>query len=283
MDNRPGLSIFANAVGDAGIMRFRQRSLWVAILLAGYPLAAAGVEREGAAVPDLSGLWEGPGFDLAPPEKGGPGPVTNISDDIQKPEGDYNNPILQPWAAAIVKHWAEETRAGRAPPHAHALCYPTSVPGMMTLHNAYQFLQEKDKVTIIIANQAQVRHIYLNVPHSKAVKPSWNGESVGHYEGDTLVVDTIAIRTSEFVPIDRFGTPHTEQMHVVERIQRVGPKELRIDYRIEDPGAFTTPWQAVASFRPFREWDEEICSENNTDPFTGKPVPGMPLDLRAVF
>jgi hypothetical protein len=55
---------------------------------------------------------------------------------------------------------------------------------------------------------------------------------------------------------------------------------LRIDYRIEDPGAFTTPWEAVAAFHPFREWDEEICSENNVDPQTGKPVPGMPIEPR---
>src|SRR5258708_33009313 len=80
---------------------------------------------QGAA--DLSGMWEGSGFDLAPGAKG-PGPVTNVSSDIQKPEGDYKNPILQPWAAAIVKKWAEETHAGRAPAHDHALCYPTSMP-----------------------------------------------------------------------------------------------------------------------------------------------------------
>src|SRR6266704_835895 len=79
---------------------------------------------------DLSGTWEGSGFDLAAGAKG-PGPVTNASRDIQKPEGDYTNPILQPWAAAIVKRWAEETHAGHAPAHTHALCYPTSLPGVM--------------------------------------------------------------------------------------------------------------------------------------------------------
>jgi len=255
-----------------------------ALFLAG--LAAATPVASGAAqpkeTPDLSGRWEGPGFDLARAEKSGPGPVSNMSKDIQKPEGDYNNPILQPWAAAIVKKWADETRAGRAPPHAHALCYPTSVPGVMTLHNAYQFLQSPDKVTIIIANQAQVRHIYLNVPHSKHVVPSWNGESVGHYEGDTLVVDTIGIKPSEVVPIDRFGTPHTEQLHIVERIRKAGPKSLRIDYRIEDPGAFTMAWDAVAMFHPFEGWEEQICSENNID-VAGNLLPGLPVDSRPAF
>jgi hypothetical protein len=73
---------------------------------------------------------------------------------------------------------------------------------------------------------------------------------------------------------ERFRIPYTEQ-----RIRRVGTNELRIDYRIEDAGLFTTPWEAVASFHPFRDWDEEICSENNIDPRAGKPVPGMPMDL----
>jgi hypothetical protein len=230
---------------------------------------------------DLSGIWEGPGFDLAPATKG-PGPVTNISSDIQKPEGDYKNPILQPWAAAIVKQWAEETHAGRAPAHAHALCYPTSLPGVMTLHNAYQFLQSPEKVTIIIANQTQARHIYLNVPHSKTVTPSWYGESVGHYDGDTLVVDTVGIKTMDVVPLDRFGTPHTEKLHVTERIRRVNAKELRIDYRIEDPGTFTMAFNAVAMFHPFTEWDEETCAENNVDQ-TGKLISGTPVDMSPAF
>ena len=230
---------------------------------------------------DLSGTWEGSGFDLAPGAKG-PGPVTNVSSDIQKPEGDYRNPILQPWAAAIVKKWAEETHAGRAPAHAHALCYPTSLPGVMTLHNAYQFLQTPEKVTIIIANQTQARHIYLNVPHSKHVTPSWYGESVGHYEGDTLIVDTVGIKTMDVVPLDRFGTPHTEKLHVVERIRKLSTKELRIDYRIEDPGAFTTPFDAVALFHPFKEWDEETCAENNVDQ-TGKLISGTPMDMSPAF
>jgi len=230
---------------------------------------------------DLSGTWEGSGFDLAPGAKG-PGPVTNLSSDIQKPEGDYKNPILQPWAAAVVKKWAEETHAGRAPAHAHALCYPTSLPGVMTLHNAYQFLQTPEKVTIIIANQTQARHIYLNVPHSKHVTPSWYGESVGHYEGDALIVDTVGIKTMDVVPLDRFGTPHTEKLHVVERIRKLSGKELRIDYRIEDPGAFTTPFDAVALFHPFKEWDEETCAENNVDQ-TGKLIFGTPMDMSPAF
>jgi len=263
-------------------VRIRASLLCLGIVAGTLGAASVFAAQQSPAVPDFSGLWEGPGFDLEPLGKG-PGPVVNLSSDIQKPEGDYHNPILQPWAAAEVKRWAEETHAGRAPPHAHALCYPTSLPGVMTLHNGYQFLQTADRVTIIVANQTQARHIYLNVPHSKSVTPSWYGESVGHYEGDTLVVDTVGIKTKDVVPLDRFGTPHTEKLHVVERFRRTGPKQLRIEYHIEDPGAFTMPWDAVAMFHPFQEWDEETCAENNVDPQTGRPVPGMPLDMHPAF
>jgi len=254
----------------------------VAAVLACSSLAAA--NEADHAIPDLSGVWEGPGFDLAAPEAGIPGPVTNASKDIQKPEGDYKNPVLQPWAANIVKHWAEESHAGRAPAHAHALCLPTSVPGAMTLHQGYAFLQEQNRVTILINNQSQTRHIYLNAAHAAHVKPSWYGESVGHYEGDTLVIDTIGIKTMDVVPLDRFGTPHTEKLHVVERIRKVSENEMRIDYRIEDPGVFTAPVHASLTFHPFKGgWGEDPCSENNVDPFTGAPMQGMPLDLHPAF
>ena len=254
------------------------------VLMALLVAPAAFAQEKVAPVPDFSGWWEGPGFDLAPPEKGGPGPVTNASGNIQWPEGDYKNPILQPWAAAQVKHWAEESHAGRAPAHAHALCLPTSVPGVMTLHQGYAFLQQKDKITIVVANQAQVRHIYLNVPHSKDVKPSWYGDSVGHYEGSTLVIDTVGIKTRDVVPFDRFGTPHTDKLHVVERMRRVNAHEIRIDYHIEDPGVFTKPFDASLTFHPFKEaFGEDPCSENNVDPFTGAPVKGMPVESQLSF
>jgi hypothetical protein len=253
-----------------------------AALLVG--IAGSAATAETGAIPKFPGVWENPGFDLAPNGKGGPGPVTNLAADIRQPQGDYRNPILRPWAAAIVKHWGDETHAGRAPLHPHALCLPTSVPGVMTLHGAYEFLQTPKEVTIIVANQAQVRHIYLDVPHSKHVTPSWYGESVGHYEGDTLVVDTIGIKTGEFTPMDRYGTPHTEKLHVVERIHMASLKELRIDYHFDDPGAFTTPWDAVVPFHPLKEgWDEEVCDESNVDPVTGKPIAHIPVAEHSDF
>jgi hypothetical protein len=94
----------------------------------------------------------------------------------------------------------------------------------------------------------QIRHVYLTDKHSAQVKTSWYGESVGHYEGDTLVVDTIGLdaRTA----VDGFQTPHTEQLHVVERFHLMnGGKILEVNIHVEDPGAFTTPWNAIQRYR----------------------------------
>ena len=94
----------------------------------------------------------------------------------------------------------------------------------------------------------QIRRIYLDVPHSKNVKPSWYGESVGHYEGDTLVVDTIGLNDRTYV--DNFLTPHTDKLHVVERFRVIeGGRTLEVRFHVEDAGAFTMPWDAVARFK----------------------------------
>jgi hypothetical protein len=114
----------------------------------------------------------------------------------------------------------------------------------------------------------QVRHVYMNVPHSADLKPSWFGESVGHYEGDGLVVDTIGLSDRTFV--DNYQTPHTTQLHVVERFHLVdGGKTLEVNARIEDPGAFTTPWNAIQHYRRVEQGPlaEMACAENNGDHF----------------
>lgn len=104
----------------------------------------------------------------------------------------------------------------------------------------------------------QVRHIYLTDKHSPNVKPSWFGESIGHYEGDSLVVDTIGLNTRTFV--DRYQTPHSEQLHVVERFRVVqGGKFVEVNIHVEDPGAYTTPWNASNRWRRV----EPKVAENN--------------------
>jgi hypothetical protein len=97
------------------------------------------------------------------------------------------------------------------------------------------FIQTPKQVLIINELYAQTRRIYLDVPHSTHVTPSWYGESVGHYEGDELVVDTIGLNDRTFV--DNYRTPHTDQMHVVERFKMTdGGKTLQVFVTVDDPG-----------------------------------------------
>jgi len=105
--------------------------------------------------------------------------------------------------------------------------------------------------------------VFLNVPHSLNVKPSWYGESVGRYEGDTLVVDTIGLSNKTFV--DPYRTPHSEKLHVVERFKLAdGGKTLEVVMTVEDPETYNQAWQAMLRYRqapgPIME---AICAENN--------------------
>jgi len=118
-------------------------------------------------------------------------------------------------------------------------------------------------VVMFLEGGNEVRHIHLNVPHSANPKPSWTGESVGHYEGDTLVVDTISLNTKTVVDIYR--TPHTEKLHVVERWHTIDAgKTLEVTITVDDPDTFYQPWTVrVRGQRGREEFLEEICAESN--------------------
>ncbi len=177
---------------------------------------------------------------------------------------DLNNPILQPWAKEELRKNNERILAGGTGYTRQVSCWPMGTPAFL-LYPAQPvyFIQTPEKVTIIAQMDHQVRHVYLNVPHSVDVKPSWYGESVGHYEGDTLVVDTIGINNQTWV--DNFRTPHSEKLHVVERFRMADDeKVLLVDLHIEDSGAYTMPWNAVQRYdRLDQEFVETTCAENN--------------------
>jgi len=167
---------------------------------------------------------------------------------------------------------------------------------------AMYVIQTQKEVVMILASKQEIRRIYLDVPHSKTVKPSWYGESVGHYEADTLVVDTIGI--DERTWIDGFGTPHTKDLHVIERFRLTeAGKVLEANVRIEDPGAFTTPWNAIQRFRLYNEAStkipverlaqlatpaegpltEAICAENPNSFFPNVPALPVPTASKPDF
>src|SRR5215468_11094836 len=165
--------------------------------------------------------------DFLPPESG-PGPVLADPKHPYVPNGsgqptyrvaDLTNPILKPWVIDQMKKTNDDVLAGKVPYIARERCWPAGVPAW-DIYNRGQpvhIFQAKDQVVMVNELYASTRRIYLNVPHSKNPQPSWYGESVGHYEGDTLVVDTIAQNTKTVV--DPYRTPHTEKLHVIERWQ----------------------------------------------------------------
>jgi hypothetical protein len=112
------------------------------------------------------------------------------------------------------------------------------------------FIQGPKEVVMILTSFSDVRHVFLTDKHSDNVKPSWYGESIGHYEGDTLVVDTIGI--DDRTTVDGFATPHTKQLHVIERFHLIEDGNvLEANVHVEDPGAFTMPWDAIQRFRQY--------------------------------
>ncbi len=181
---------------------------------------------------------------------------------------DLSNPNIMPWAKAIMKRENDKALSGGMPYAARSSCMPMGVPAFdQNAVEPIHFLQTPKQVTMIFSGDAQVRRVYLDVPHSADPKPSWYGESVGHYEGDTLVVDTVGMNDKTF--LDNYRTPHSEKLHVVERFQMVdNGRALQVSIRVEDPDTFYQPWSAMGKMRRVNMgMHEEACAENNQNLF----------------
>ena len=236
-------------------------------------------------LPDFSGLWERPpqagGRAFGPPENG-PGPVMLVPDPDDIRAGDYTNPILHPHAAAAVKAHGDSLRAGAIRLPAWSLCLPAGVPMILSLADPMQILQDPNYVVLINRGDSQVRRIHMNGQIPADIEPSWYGFSVGHYEGpDTMVVHTVS--QNDKAVVDRFGTPRSESIRVVERYT-ISPdrSELRVNFMVEDPKTFTTPWSANIIYSEATEpFVEQICAENNKHPDGGNF--DIPEDLTPDF
>jgi hypothetical protein len=192
-------------------------------------------------------------------------------------QGDYRAPILQPWAAEVVRTRAESAHEGKPVRSAKETCWPMGVPYILELNLRAQIIDDDKQIVFLYEELMDHRLVRLNAAHPANLQPSWYGDSVGHWEGDTLVVDTVGLNDRTWV--DGFGTPHTDKIHVVERYHLVDPNTLEVLFTVEDPGAFTMPWSAIATYRKDRSTSEpyvEIaCAENNLDDSAGAlyPIP----------
>lgn len=237
--------------------------------------------------PDLSGLWQHTPIAEYQAVPGKPGPVFDRKHPLSPTdfqvalEGNHDNPILQPWTAMEVRKRADAAHAGAPMPTPQEVCQPSGVPNVITLPAPVLFIQQPKQVLILYQRDHQVRRIHLNVAHSATAKASWYGDSVGHYEGDTLVVDTVGM--NDRTPVDIFGTPHTDALHVVERYRLVDDgKQLEVVFTVEDPRAFTTPWTARYGRSNAQALTEEACAENNLDVVTKEQYP-IPVESNPGF
>jgi hypothetical protein len=198
---------------------------------------------------------------------------------------DLTNPILKPWAVEQMRKANEEVFDGKIPYVPRERCWPAGVPAFVLEppFNITVFIETPKEILIVHQQDQQTRHIFMNVPHTAHPKPSWTGESVGHYEGGELVVDTIGFNERTFV--DNYRTPHSDKMHVVERFKLLdGGKTLQDTIMVEDTGAFNMAWSAVQRWqRTNRGPLEEIsCAENN-EGFYNYDVRPIPQADRADF
>lgn len=290
--------------------------VWAAILA--WPAAGA---QSSDTIPALSGQWGRTNFNLEQPPSG-PQFIANtlkkrdgtIDDDAGR-VGDFTNPILRPEAAEILKRHGEFSLTGQSIPDPHNQCWSEAPPFTIAIQIGLLLLQQKDEVLLIYVNDHKVRHVRMNVPHPEHPAPTWQGDSVGRYEGDTLVVDTIAIKPSPWPVIDRYGTPHSDALHVVERYRLIDGeaaaeairkhrrtfttnsaigrfdiygsefdpdtthKGLQVEITVEDAKMFTKPWTGLVTYRPETGWPEMVCAESlreSTGPERNVPVANKP-------
>jgi hypothetical protein len=279
-------------------MRTRVIATASAVILLSARAFAQQPGHETASIPDFSGTWAKPYLGFEPPRSGA-GPVTNRSRrngvrDAYQHVGDYTNPILKAQAAEVVKKAGDMELSGVPHPTPANQCWPVGVP-LVFWSIGMQLIQQPHEVTILYLNDHEFRRVRVNEPHAPPLTPSWYGDSVGHYEGDTLVVDTVGMKVGPFAMLDAYGTPFTKALHVVERYRLIddeaakegeerGLKEnprlpdgtvglvmdpdykgkaLQLEFRVEDEGVFTMPWSATATYRrALGTVPENVCAEN---------------------
>ena len=281
----------------------------------------AGSDTHGAATPDFSGVWNHPAFPWFEPPASGPGPITNLSrwaqqipagvagsaglppskvgiSDYDQLVGDYKSPILQPWAAEVVKRFGEMSLAGITFPNPSNQCWPHPVPFIFKQFTM-QMIQQPDRIIMLYSGDHELRRVRMNASHPAPLKPSWYGDSIGHYEGDTLVIDTVGVKTDRpYAMQDLFGTPYTDKLHIVERYRlrdyddvkdaldrnkkenwlfngdvfsEHRGKFLQVSVTIQDEGVFTTPWTATMTYVPSpNPIAEGVCAENPHEYYSNK-------------
>ena len=242
------------------------------VCLAATASAQSTVPRTADGKPDLTGVWQGGSTQAGNWEEansgtgvGGTGrnptaPVVLSSND--RPAGREGAPY-QDWAAKKVLE--AFNRRGIDDPAAH--CLPVGIPRSVTLGLfPQQFIQTPTQIVILYEYMSVFRVIPINAKHPDDIIPSYMGNAVGRWEGDTLVLDVIGFNDKTW--LSGTGTFHTDSLHITERYTRVSKDRIDYEVTMEDPKVLTRPWKLTSSLmlREGTRLQEYICAENNIDP-----------------
>ena len=209
--------------------------------------ARTAIPRTPDGKPDFSGMWEGPFIqDMS---------KDGLNKDLRNQKGAGVIPMTE---------WGKQKMATQVDVSVH--CLPTGYVRTMNAPFPMEILQRPGRIVILYEINNNFHIIFTDGRgHPKDLEPTWAGHSIGTFDGDTLVVDTIGFNGK--TQLDTEGHPQSDQLHVVERFSYIDPTHLNYDLTIEDPIAYTRPWKNVRTFalNPTYELLEYSCNENNKD------------------
>jgi hypothetical protein len=222
--------------------------------------------------PDISGMWNPEFAYFGPPiDKSGhpiipPDPPPGASAGKMPagpPPGMPPGPQLTPAYAKRYAEWMKKAADGKQEPDTVTRCLAFGFARFGTM--PVEIIQTPGQITMNLGVLHDIRRIYLDgVGHTIGADPSFNGDSVGHWEGDMLVVETNNIRPGT---LDRFGIPYSDKLTAIEKFRRVSPTRLEIETTLTDPEAFAVPYvmhRAYVPMPPGSRFEEYLC-ENNRD------------------
>lgn len=239
----------------AAILSLPVSAQWLKLQTPGIPRTADGKPNLTAAAPrtadgkpDFSGIWQQPN---------GVKYTINLAADLNP--GDVS---MLPWAAAVYQH-RQDTLSKEDPV---GFCQLPGIPEMTAVPYPYKVMQSPTQITFLYEAFHIFREIFIDGRSLPAdPNPAWMGYSVGHWDHDTLVVDSAGFNDKTW--IDTGGHPHTDALHVSERYTRRDFGHITLQTTIDDPKTYTKPWTATYEIRlmPDTELLEYLCTENNKD------------------
>jgi hypothetical protein len=204
--------------------------------------APAGIPRMPDGKPDFSGVWEGP-F------------IQDMTKDVRNQKGSGPLPLTD---------WGKQKMATQVDVSVH--CLPTGYVRTTNAPFPMEIQQRPGRLVFLYEMNNNFHVVFTDGRgHPPDLDPTWAGHSIGKWEGDTLVVDTIGFNGK--TQLDTEGHPHSDQLHVVERFTMTDPAHFNYDLTIEDPKAYAHPWKNVRTFMRLPKYDllEYSCNENNKD------------------